>query len=150
MSAPDIPTHYTIATSVNGALDLDLDNIHIREIAPITLNSTSKLSTDSELDGKLDVGLDKIGLKSDSKLTSDSKLKADATVDLGLDDIRINNLPPLELNVQASVKPTRVHFPINLKFAVCVLGKELVSFRTCGETMVVIEDYVPHKTEECR
>jgi hypothetical protein len=150
MSAPDIPTHYTVATSVNGALDLDLDNIHIREIAPITLNSSSKLSTDSELEGKLDVGLDNIGVRSDSKLASDSKLRADGKFDIGLDDIRINNLPPLDLRVQVSLKPMRVHFPVNLKFALSVLGKELVSFRACGETMVVIEDYVPHKTEECQ
>jgi hypothetical protein len=137
MSAPDIPTNYGFAANINGALDLDLDDIHIREIAPITLNSNSELSTDSKVDGKLDVGLDKIGLKSDSKL------------DLGLDDIRINNLPSLAVRALFGCQPTRLHFPVNLKLAISVFGKEVVSFRTCGETMVVVEDYVPHKTEEC-
>ncbi|MDP9106611.1 MAG: hypothetical protein M3N49_11850 [Candidatus Eremiobacteraeota bacterium] len=45
--------------------------------------------------------------------------------------------------------PTRVHFPVNMKFAVCAFGKELVSFEACGESMVVIEDYVPHRMELC-
>jgi hypothetical protein len=126
MSAPKIPTNYTInsTATLGGALDLDLDNIRIKEIAPITLTSNSTL-------------------KSDSKLTSDSK------VDMGLNDIRIKELPRIELNLQTAMKPTRVHFPVNLRFGLCTLGIELLAFCVCGETMVVVEDYVPHKTEIC-
>lgn len=126
MSAPKIPTNYTInsTATLGGALDLDLDNIRIKEIAPITLTSNSTL-------------------KSDSKLTSDSK------VDMGLNDIRIKELPRIELHLQTAMKPTRVHFPVNLRFGLCTLGIELLAFCVCGETMVVVEDYVPHKTEIC-
>lgn len=118
MSAPDIPSNYTInsTTTVGGALDLDLDNIRIKEVAPITLTS---------------------------KLTSDSK------VDMGLDDIRIKELPRIDLHVETAMKPTRIHFPVNLRFGLCTLGIELLAFCVCGESMVVIEDYVPHKTEVC-
>lgn len=126
MSAPKIPTNYTITstTTVGGALDLDLDNIRIKEIAPLALTSDSSL-------------------KSDSKLTSDSK------VDMGLNDIRIKELPRIELSLQTAMKPTRVHFPVNLRFGLSTLGIELLAFCVCGETMVVVEDYVPHKTEVC-
>ena len=80
MSAPKIPSSYTInsTTTLGGALDLDLDNIRIKEIAPITLTST---------------------LKSDSKLTSDSK------VDMGLNDIRIKELPRIDLHLQTAMSP---------------------------------------------
>jgi hypothetical protein len=120
MSAPKIPSNYTInsTTALSGGLDFDLDNIHIREIAPITLTSDSKVTTDS-------------------KLTSDSK------IDLGLDNIRIREIPRIAIN------PTRVHFPVNLKFGLCTFGVELVAFSVCGESMIVIEDYVPHETEVC-
>jgi hypothetical protein len=120
MSAPKIPTNYTITSTatLGGALDLDLDNIRIKEVAPINLTSNSKL-------------------------TSDSK------VDMGLNDIRIKELPRIDLNLQAAMKPTRVHFPVNLRFGLCAMGIELLAFCVCGESMVVVEDYVPHKTEVC-
>ena len=127
MSAPKIPgPDYTIKSTatLGGALDLDLDNIRIKEIAPISLTSNSTV-------------------KSDSKLTSESK------VDMGLNDIRIKELPRIELHLEAAMKPTRVHFPVNLRFGLSTLGIELLAFCVCGESMVVVEDYVPHKTEIC-
>jgi hypothetical protein len=126
MSAPKIPNPWTINTTthVDGTLDAGLDDIRIKEIGPIALTTTSTVN-------------------SDSKLTSDSK------VDLGLDDIRIKELPRIELQVQTAMKPTRVHFPVNLRFGLSTLGMELVAFSICGESMVVVEDYVPHKTEIC-
>ncbi|OGB93481.1 MAG: hypothetical protein A3G35_00665 [candidate division NC10 bacterium RIFCSPLOWO2_12_FULL_66_18] len=126
MSAPKIPDTYTINSTmaVSGGLDLDLDNIRIKEIAPISLTSTSTLT-------------------SDSKLTSTSK------VDMGLDDIRIKELPRIDLHVETAMKPTRIHFPVNLRFGLCTLGIELLAFCVCGESMVIVEDYVPHKTEVC-
>ena len=126
MSSPKIPTSYTITSTatLGGALDLDLDNIRIKELAPINLTSNSSL-------------------RSESKLTSDSK------VDMGLNDIRIKELPRIDLNLQTAMKPTRVHFPVNLRFGLCAMGIELLAFCVCGESMVVVEDYVPHKTEVC-
>jgi hypothetical protein len=124
MSAPEIPTNYTITSTATlaGALDLDLDNIHIKELAPITLTPITitpvTLTTHSDLD-------------------------------MGLDDIRIKELPRIDLHVETAIKPTRVHFPVNLRFGLCTFGVELLAFCICGESMVVVEDYVPHKTEVC-
>jgi len=101
--------------------------------------------------GTLDTGLDDIRINHlpTIELSTDSKLASTSTVDMGLNDIRIKELPTLDLRLQTSMKPTRMHFPVNVKFGVRTLGTELVSFTICGESMVVIEDYVPHKTEEC-
>jgi hypothetical protein len=121
VSSPDIKIpgpNYTMGLS--GSLDVDLDNIHIREIAPIKLTSDSLLKSDSKVD-----------LKSDSK------------VDLGLDNIRIKEIPRIAFN------PTRIHSPVNLRFGLCTLGFEVLAFTVCGESMVIVEDYQPHQTEVC-
>ena len=39
--------------------------------------------------------------------------------------------------------------PVGLKFCVSLLGLPLVSFDVCGESMVIVEDYRPHRTELC-
>lgn len=128
MSAPKLPNPWTIHTTahVSGGLDAGLDDIRIKE-----MHSDSKVT-------------------SDSKITSESKVTSDSKVDLGLDDIRIKELPRIELGVQMSMKPTRVHFPVNLRFGLSTLGMEVVAFCICGESMVIVEDYVPHKTEICQ
>ena len=118
MSGVTIPDKYDITSTVDGGLDLGLDDVVIS----------------STVGGGLNVGLD-------STLHSESK------VDLGLDDIRIRELPVINLLFQ--VKPIRLHFPVNLKFSMRLLGAELLSVQLCGETMVVAEDYVPHATERC-
>lgn len=117
MSAPKIRDTYTINPAMALSGGLDLDNIRIKEIAPISLASTSTLT-------------------SDSKLTSTSK------ADMGLDDIRSKELPRIDLHVETAMKPTRIHFPVNLRFGLRTLGIELPAFCVCGESMVVIEDYV--------
>jgi hypothetical protein len=132
LSGPSIPNPWQINTSsgINGTLDVGLDDIQIKQLPAIVLNSTSTLTLTSEL-------------------TTKSELTSNSTVDLGLDDIRIKELPPIDLRLQTSMKPTRIHFPLNMTLAICGMGTELLSFSVCGESMVVVEDYVPHRTEEC-
>src|SRR5262245_20872716 len=121
MSAPDIPSSYTITSTMNvgGALDMGLDDIRIKEVPTIELKRPSPLNSSN-------------------------------TLDLGPDDIHIKDLPKIDLRVEIAMKPTRVHFPVHLHFCLSTLGMELLAFSVCGESMVVIEDYVPHKTEICR
>lgn len=120
----DIPQHYWLYSTVSGALDMDLDNVCINKIAPITTEST---------------------IKGDSK--NPVVMHSDSKVDLGLDNIQITKLPQIDL--QVSAKPTRVHFPVNYKVSFGSMGVELFSVNLCGESMVVIEDYFPHATEDC-
>lgn len=54
----DMPTEYTIHSTLSGSLDMDLDNIRIKEIAPVTLSTDSNLNSTSTMD----MGLDDIGI----------------------------------------------------------------------------------------
>ena len=71
------------------------------------------------------------------------------TIDLGLDDIRIKELPRIELSAEIGINPTRIHNPVDLKFCLALFGLEILSFAICGESMTIIEPYNPHKTEQC-
>lgn len=135
-----IPTSYTFGTTVSGGLDLDLDNIKI------TAFPEKALKTESTIAGGLDLGLDDIRIKEFPA----TPLKTDSKMDLGLDDIRIKELPRIDLNTQVSVKPTRVHLPMNYKLSLGVMGVELFAVNLCGEGMAIIEDYQQHETEGCR
>ncbi len=61
--------------------------------------------------------------------------------------IGITELP--EIDIKLTIAPTRIHVPLTLKFALCLLGFELLSFGVCGEVMTIIEPYVPHRMERC-
>jgi hypothetical protein len=121
MSSPKIPDKYTITstTTLGGAIDMDLDNIHIKEIAPITLHSD---------------------------MTSDSKLTTQSGLDM---NIRVKELPKIDLGVTMGMKPTRISFPMNMKFGIKSMGMELFCFHVCGESMIIVEDYVPRGPELC-
>jgi hypothetical protein len=121
MSAPDIPTEYTIhIENVNDDL---LGNIRIKEVQPITLQGgVTPIKTESKLEG------------------GTNPIKTDSS-------ISVMKLPQIDL--QFGMRPTRVHLPVDLKFCVSLLGMPLVSFDVCGESMVIVEDYKPHRTELC-
>jgi hypothetical protein len=99
----------------------------------------------------LDLGLDDVAISSTVggglNVGLDSTLHSESKVDLGLDDIRIKELPVINLLFQ--VKPVRLHFPFDLNLSLRLLGIEFLSVQLCGENMVVAEDYVPHATERC-
>jgi hypothetical protein len=121
MSAPDIPTEYTIHIE-NVDNDL-LSNIRIMEVQPVTLQGgATAIKTESKMEGGANP------IKTDSSIS-------------------IMKLPQIDL--QLGMRPTRVHMPVGLKFCVSLLGMPLVSFDVCGESMVIVEDYTPHRTELC-
>src|SRR4026209_1083474 len=127
MSAPDIPTEYTIHIE-NVDNDL-LSNIRIMEVQPVTLQGgATAIKTESRMEGGTNP------IKTERKVETDSS-------------ISIMKLPQIDL--QLGMRPTRVHMPVGLKFCVSLLGMPLVSFDVCGESMVIVEDYTPHRTELC-
>ncbi|HEX2675433.1 MAG TPA: hypothetical protein VHM19_02305 [Polyangiales bacterium] len=149
--------------------DINLDNINVDFTlwggADIGLDDianalTTGVKVDAGLDkikadAKVDVGLDKI--KADAKVDAGlDNIKANAKVDagldnikadLGLDNIRIQELPPIHFEL--AMRPTRVHLPLNYTFCVELFGVKLFKFSVCGEGMCVTEDYVPRATESC-
>lgn len=68
-------------------------------------------------------------------------------VDAGLDNIRIKELPKIE--VEAGLKPTRVHLPVNYHVCFSIFGLNVASVSLCGEGMAITEPYVPHESEKC-
>ncbi len=129
MSAPNIPDHYTINTTVSGGLDT---SIAITELPTITTSSDFKgsVTSDSSFNGSL---------------TSDSGISIKQIPEIKLG---ITQLP--QIDMQIGIRPTRIHFPMTMKFTVCVLSLEVPSFSTCGESMVIIEDYHPNARERCQ
>jgi hypothetical protein len=121
MSSPDIPQHYwtDVDLTLGGSVDMGLDDIRINNIAPITLGTTSTL-------------------------TSTSALTTTNAVSLS-----VERLPRIQLDVTMAMRPTRISFPVNYKFGVKSMGMELFCFHVCGESMMIVEDYVPRPAELC-
>jgi len=148
MSAPSIPTDYTI--HIENVNDNLLDNIHIKEVQPITLQGPggTAIKTESKMEGGTNP------IKTESKVEGGANpIKTESKIEGGVDPIKtdssisIMKLPQIDL--QFGMRPTRLHMPVGLKFCVSLLGMPLVSFDVCGESMVIVEDYKPHRTELC-
>ncbi len=156
----DIPQPFNATLGLSGAVDLDLDDIHVSvdRLPTVNLNTdnqvnlTSSSAVNADIDADVDLkSTSKVDLDSDSKveLESDSKfqLDSDSKVDLGLDNIRIRELP--EIKFEFGLRPMRIHFPLNFKWRLSILGCEVFNFETCGESMVVAENLKKHKSEHC-
>jgi hypothetical protein len=151
-----------------GGIDFDLDEIRIKELAPINVgitqiapinvgvtnlpdfNLNTQLSVDKLppihvlTDSKLATSST---LKSDSTVQTDSTLKTDNKVDLAL-EVKIKELPRIDL--QLGLRPMRFHFPLNYRFCLKLLGIKVFEFETCGEGMIIAEDYKAKGAEECK
>jgi predicted metalloprotease len=135
----------SIATALTTGVKLGLDNIkvdaglgdiRIQQLAPIQIGLTQ-------------LPVVNVAVKELPLIQTDSKVdaKLDAKIDAGLDNIRITELPPIQL--EFSFKPIRIHFPLNYSFSIELCGFRLFKFSLCGEGMVISEDYQPRKTESC-
>lgn len=120
---------------LSGGLDIGLDNIRIRELAPINIGITDLPPINLNAN-----------LTTDNNLTSNSTVKTDNKVDLAL-DVRVRELP--QLDVQLGLRPMRFHFPLNYRFCLTLFGIKIFEFQTCGESMVIAEDYKARKAESC-
>ena len=141
-----------------GGVDFDLDEIRIKELAPIKIGITElpdinlnakldpvKLETDSKLKTDNNVKTDST-VKTDSAIKTDSVLNTDNRVDLDL-DVRIRELP--QIDIQLGLRPVRIHLPLSYEFCLKVFGIKVFEFKTCGEGMVIAEDYKAKSTEKC-
>ena len=163
--------HYTLDFNLAGggtSVELGIDEAATSIANALTSGVTVKAGLDNiTINAGLDsiainAGLDNIAIKElkasleakitqlvpiDLKLTELPKIVTDSKVDLGLDNIRIAELPPIQLEL--GVRPVRVHLPLNYTFCLELFGVRLFKFSICGEGMVVSEDYKPHATERC-
>lgn len=125
----------TVGANLSGgvAVDVGLDDVRIKELP--------KIETDSSISVK---ELPKI--ETDSTISVKELPKIE--VDLGLDNIRIAEFPPLQLEL--GFRPFRLHLPVNFKFCLEVLGVTLFKFSVCGEGMAIGEDNQPRQAEQCK
>lgn len=141
--------------------DFGLDDLRIRELAPINvgitslpavnvgitelpnINLTAALTLNELPTIRLDTESD---LRTDSAVRTDSEVRTESKLDVAL-DLRIRELPQIDL--QLGFRPMRFHFPVNYRFCLTVFGLKVFEFSTCGESMVVAENYTPRQTEGC-
>lgn len=124
-----IPSNFTVNMDLSGTTGMNAD-LAVTSLPTIVTQST---------------------VETESTMTTQSTLKTDSSLaitQIPEIDIGITKLP--EIKTRLGFLPTRIHFPMNIKYAICAMGTELVSFHLCGESMVIIEDYHPHQTERCR
>jgi hypothetical protein len=127
MSGPHIPDKYTVTLA--GGADVDLDNIHIKEIPTVTLAMQ---------------GFDNIRIKELPKIESSLAVTQLPKIDASL---AITQLPKIDADI--GLKPMRVHMPMHTEVCLSFLGIDLLKLSICGENMMITEPYVPHRAERC-
>ena len=132
--APKIPSDYTIKLGGDGtiaSIDADLDNIRIKEIAPVTVNSniavTQPIVTDSKSKSEADA---KVNLKIEPL---DIKLEAD------VDTNSVIDLKPVAVDSCQTIKfapppPLCVEQPYSQHFGFTFMGMELFGFNISGRS----------------
>jgi hypothetical protein len=129
-----IPSDYTIKVGGTGttlAVDADLDNIHIKEIAPLTVNSNiavtkpivTQSTTDSDSKASIDLKVEPLKVDSDSKSEIDIK-------PLVVDSCQTLKLAPLPA--------TCVEQPYTHHFGFTFMGIELWGFNVSGTSETAV------------
>jgi hypothetical protein len=125
-----IPKDYTIAVGGTGttlSIDSDLDNIHLKEIAPVTINSnlavTEPIVTQSTS-------------KSDSTASVDLKVEplkvtSDSTSAIDVKPLAIDSCQTLKL---APLPPIKLEQPYSQHFGITFMGMELWGLNISGKS----------------
>jgi hypothetical protein len=126
----NIPSDYTIKLGSDGStihVDSDLDNIHLKEIAPVTINSnlavTQPIVTQSTS-------------KSDSTASVDLKVEplkvsSDSTSEIDVKPLAIDSCQTLKL---APLPPVKMEQPYSQHFGITFMGMELWGFNVSGKS----------------
>lgn len=123
---PEIKTNSTLNVSVEKVPE-------IKATVNAGITQLPEIKTSSDLNANLSVGkLPEISVS--AVLKSLPKIVLDA----GLDNLRIRELAPV--NLQFSLKPARLRLPFGYTFKVGVLGLDIFSFSMQGEVKAVLED----------
>jgi hypothetical protein len=126
-SAPSIPSSYTITLGGGTHIDTDLDNIRIKEIAPVTVNSnlavTQPIVTQSTS-------------QSDSRASLDMKIEplkvsSDSTSQIDVKPLAIDSCQTLKL---APLPPIKMEQPYSQHFGITFAGMELWGFNLSGRS----------------
>lgn|GEM_PF-4510278 len=98
--------------------------IDVRQLPPINVGVTQI--------PKINIGLDQIDLKLEPITITPFELKIDP-LDIKLEPLDIK-VEPLDMSFRIKELPSmRVHFPVDYRFCVALLGTELMSLSICGQ-----------------
>jgi hypothetical protein len=155
--------HYTVNFDIGGggtAIDIGIDELANALKEGVTVHAGLNDIHIKELATSLDAKITQlvpievraaitqlVPIEVRAAITQLPQINTDSKVDLGLDNIRIAEFPPIQLEL--GMRPVRVHLPLNYSFSFELFGFKLFKFSICGEAMVVSEDYKPHATERC-
>lgn len=126
-SAPSIPSNYTLTLGGGTHIDTDLDNIHVKEIAPVTVNSnvavTQPIVTQSTSKSDATAGLD---LK-----VEPLKVSSDSTSQIDVKPLAVDSCQTLKL---APLPPMKMEQPYSQHFGITFMGMELWGFNISGKS----------------
>ena len=125
-----IPSDYTIKLGSDGSIihvDSDLDNIHLKEIAPVTINSNvavtqpivTQSTSKSDSTASLDLKVEPLQVSSDSTSAIDVK-------PLAIDSCQTLKLAPLPA--------IKMEQPYSQHFGITFMGMELWGFNVSGKS----------------
>ena len=148
---PDLNLDFEVISPIEiGLLSLPDINVAVTELPEINIGITELPEINFNLEvtqlPTLDIKSDS-DLRTTSTLDTNSSLNSTSSLDVSL-DLRITELPRIDL--QFGFRPMRFHFPLNYRFCISLFGFRIFELETCGEAMVVSEDYRPLKSEECQ
>jgi hypothetical protein len=132
-----IPSDYTIKLGSDGStihVDSDLDNIHLKEIVPITVNSNlavtqpivTQSTAKSDANANLDVKIEPLDVKIEPL-----KISSDSTSAIDVKPLAIDSCQTLKL---APLPPVRMEQPYSQHLGITFLGIELWGFSISGKT----------------
>lgn len=128
-SAPSIPNNYTI--TFGGGIDTELDNIRVKEIAPVTINSnvavTQPIVTQSTSKSDSTAGLD--------LRVEPLKVSSDSTSQIDLKPLAIDSCQTLKL---APLPPIKMEQPYSQHFGFTLMGMELWGFNFSGRSETLL------------
>jgi hypothetical protein len=125
---------YSLTLGGGTHIDTDLDNIHIKEVAPITINSNlavtepivTQATSKSDSSASLDLKVEPLDLKIEPlKVSSDSNSEIDIKP-LAIDSCQTLKLAPLP--------PMKLEQPYSQHFGMTFMGMELWGFTISGKS----------------
>jgi len=120
-------------------LDLGLDNVRINNLPNINLNGNFALSSLAPVNLSGDFGINKLPkLNLDAAISKLPDINLNAGINAGLNDIRIKELPIIDLRF--SLRPFELSIPREYKFEFGLFGFTILKLRLNSEARVILED----------
>jgi len=132
-----IPSDYTIKLGSDGStihIDSDLDNIHLKEIAPVTINSNlavtqpivTQSTSKSDSTASLDLKVEPLDLKIEPL-----KVSSDSTSEIDVKPLAIDSCQTLKL---APLPPIKMEQPYSQHFGITFMGMDLWGLNISGKS----------------